>query len=142
MFGYAHDTQATLNAALDFARRHRFYAAAFNHLLPFPGTPLYGRLQSEGRLLYDKWWLAEGYSYGEVAFRPRNMTARELSSLCRAARKEFAAPGTVLRRGLAAMGRSSLPLWGMFWGMNLRLGQEVDEKMHVPLGENLDELPK
>lgn len=30
----------------------------------------------------------------------------------------------------------------LFCAINLRLGEEVDEKMNVPLGENLDELPK
>ncbi|GHV25766.1 hypothetical protein FACS189465_3680 [Clostridia bacterium] len=38
--------------------------------------------------------------------------------------------------------RSSPLIWTLFWMMNLRLGEENDEKMHVPLGGNLDELPK
>ena len=142
VFGYDHDDASTIADAVAFAKKHNFYTAAFNHLLPFPGTPLYRRLEEEGRLLYDKWWLAEGYNYGEVAFRPKLLTADRLSSLCRDARKEFAAPATVLRRGFASLGRTSPLLWGLFWAMNLRLGEEVDQKMHVPIGENLDELPK
>jgi radical SAM superfamily enzyme YgiQ (UPF0313 family) len=142
VFGYDHDDASTIADAVNFAKKHNFYTAAFNHLLPFPGTALYQRLEAEDRLLYDKWWLAEGYNYGEVAFRPKLLTADQLSSLCRDARKEFASPATVLRRGFASLGRTSPLLWGLFWAMNLRLGEEVDQKMHVPIGENLDELPK
>ncbi len=142
VFGYDNDDERTVQDAVEFAKKHNFYTAAFNHLLPFPGTPLYGRLREEDRLLYDKWWLEENYHYGELAFRPRRISPDKLSRLCHEARKEFAAPGTVLSRGFASLGRTSPLMWGLFWAMNLRLGEEVDQKMNVPIGENLDELPK
>lgn len=142
VFGYDNDDERTIHDALEFAKKHNFYTAAFNHLLPFPNTPLYDRLKADNRLIYDKWWLADGYNYGELAFRPKLVTAEKMSQLCRDARKEFSAPKTVLSRGFASLSRTSPLLWGLFWGMNLRLGEEVDQKMHVPIGENLDELPK
>lgn len=142
VFGYDGDTPATFERTLEFAEEARFFTAAFNHLLPFPGTPLYDRLAAEGRLLHDKWWLAEGYSYGQVAFRPATMSAEELASRCRDARKRFSAPGNLARRGLASMRRSAPREWPLFWAMNTRLGEEVDEKMNVPLAAHLDEWPK
>ncbi|MBQ9111277.1 MAG: B12-binding domain-containing radical SAM protein [Oscillospiraceae bacterium] len=142
VFGYDNDDERTIHDALEFAKKHNFYTAAFNHLLPFPNTALYDRLKADNRLIYDKWWLADGYNYGELAFHPKLVTAEKMSQLCRDARKEFSAPKTVLSRGFASLGRTSPLLWGLFWGMNLRLGEEVDQKMHVPIGENLDELPK
>lgn len=142
VFGYDNDNERTVNDALEFAKKHNFYTAAFNHLLPFPNTPLYDRLKAENRLIYDKWWLEEGYNYGEVAFEPKSVSAEELSRLCRNARKEFSSAKTVLNRGFASLGRTSPLMWGLFWGMNLRIGGEVDQKMNVPIGENLDELPK
>ncbi|MEM7397002.1 MAG: radical SAM protein, partial [Verrucomicrobiota bacterium] len=57
MFGYGHDDLASFPATIEFCIRHRIFMAAFNHLTPFPGTPLYQRLEEEGRLFYDKWWL-------------------------------------------------------------------------------------
>jgi radical SAM superfamily enzyme YgiQ (UPF0313 family) len=63
VFGYDRDTRKTFDETVDFANRHRFYMAAFNHLTPFPGTPLYQRLQEKGRLLYESWWLDPTYSY-------------------------------------------------------------------------------
>lgn len=142
VFGYDNDCERTVNDALEFAKKHNFYTAAFNHLLPFPNTALYDRLKAENRLIYDKWWLAEGYNYGELAFEPKSISAEELSKLCRNARKEFSSAKTVLNRGFASLGRTSPLMWGLFWGMNLRIGGEVDQKMNVPIGENLDELPK
>lgn len=142
VFGYDYDDEKTIWDAVNFAQKHKFYTAAFNHLLPFPGTPLYNRLKDDNRLIYDKWWLEDGYNYGEVAFNPNLLSAEKLSKLCRDARKEFSSTKTVLDRGFASLGRTSPLLWSLFWGMNLRLGEEIDQKMNVPIGENLDELPK
>ena len=142
VFGYDNDDERSIEDAMTFAKKHNFYTAAFNHLLPFPNTPLYDRLKAEERLIYDKWWLEDGYHYGELAFHPKKLSAEKLSQLCRDARKEFSAPKTVLSRGFASLGRTSPLMWGLFWAMNLRLGDEIDQKMHVPIGENLDELPK
>ena len=134
VFGYDHDDEKTIWEAVEFSKKHKFYTTAFNHLLPFPGTALYSRLKEENRLIHDKWWLADGYNYGELA--------EKLSMVCRDARKEFASPKTILSRGVASLGRTSPLLWGLFWAMNLRIGDEVDQKMNVPIGENLDEFPK
>ena len=142
VFGYDGDTEQTFADTLDFAKRHNFYTAAFNHLLPHPGTRLYQRLIEENRLIYKQWWLDEGYIYGDIAFQPKNMSAGELSQYCREIRKEYASFPTVLKRGFYSMKRSSPLMWSLYWSMNLRLGKEVDEKMKIPLGRNLDELPK
>ncbi|MDR3363871.1 MAG: radical SAM protein, partial [Clostridiales Family XIII bacterium] len=142
VMGYDGDTPATIERTVAFAEKHKFYTAAFNHLLPYPGTQLYRDLQQGGRLLHDAWWLAEDYNYGELAFRPKHFTPEELSRRCHEARREFSAGSVVLRRGLHAMRHTSPLMWSLFWAMNLRLGTEVDEKMNVPIGENLDELPK
>lgn len=142
VFGYDYDTEETIEKALRFSEKHKFYTAAFNHLLPFPGTNLYEYLKQENRLLSEKWWLEENYNYGELAFKPKNMTPERLSRLCRDARKEFSNGKNIMRRGLSAMGKTSPALWFLFWAMNLRIGEEVDQKMNVPIGRNLDELPK
>lgn len=142
VFGYDSDDERTVSDALEFSKKHKFYTAAFNHLLPYPNTELYNRLTEQKRLLYDKWWLADGYKYGELAFQPKNISAERLSELCRSARKEFSSKKTVLSRGFASMKNTNPLLWGLFWAMNLRIGEEIDEKMNVPIGENLDEFPK
>lgn len=142
VLGYDGDTRDTFARTLDFARESAFHTAAFNHLLPFPGTRLYRRLDREGRLLSPAWWLDPDYHYGQLAYRPAHLEPEEVSALCRQARKEFAAPLVVGARGWAALRRGRLRMWPVYWAMNLRLGREVDQKFDVPLGRHLDELPK
>ncbi|MCL2315798.1 MAG: radical SAM protein, partial [Actinomycetia bacterium] len=142
VFGFDYDDDRAFADTVEFSLRHKFYTAAFNHLLPYPGTPTYARMRSEGRLLYDRWWLERSYHYGDLAFRPATMSPERMSERCRSARREFARTGHVASRGLAALKRSGLPHWWVYWLMNLRLGEEIDQKMHVPLAGNLDELPK
>ncbi len=142
VFGYDEDDEGTVEEALRFSEKHRFYTAAFNHLLPFPGTALYERLKQQNRLLYDSWWLQDNYNYGELSFKPKKISPDALSRACLEARREFSRFHNVLPRGLQAMGHASPAIWSLFWGMNLKIGGEVDQKMNIPIGENLDELPK
>jgi len=143
VFGFDFDSPDTFKQALEFSQKHGFFFAAFNHLLPFPGTPIYQRLKSEGRLLREKWWLDEGYKYGDIPFVPKNMSAEELSQLCAQARRDFYKPGSVLSGWLKLLGRNLSPLMSyVFLSQNIKLGHEVDEKLNIPVGSGLDELPK
>lgn len=142
VFGYDADDEQTIREALAFAKKHRFYTVAFNHLLPFPGTPLYARLKKEGRLRYEKWWLEPAYQYGEIAFEPKKLSARALASACFRARKAFNTPWQLFLRFLRVARRSAPIMWVLFFGMNVSIGNEVSQKMHVPLGGHLDEYPK
>ena len=58
------------------------FPRGFNHLTPMPGTPLYRRLEAEGRLLSPAWWLDETYTYNTVPFRPARMTPGEIRECC------------------------------------------------------------
>ncbi|HZD03339.1 MAG TPA: radical SAM protein, partial [Longimicrobiales bacterium] len=70
VFGYDADGPEAFESALAFARDESLFIAAFNHITPFPGTPLYGRMAEQGRLLWDAWWLDDRYRYNMVPFRP------------------------------------------------------------------------
>ncbi len=143
VFGFDYDDDDTFNETLQFAFRHNFFFAAFNHLLPFPGTELHERLIKENRLIKDKWWLDEDYSYGDIPFIPKNMTAEELSKKCAAARREFFTYSSIIKRGLKLFSRKvDLMLWLIFLTQNVNLKKEVDGKLRLPLGSGLDENPK
>ena len=143
VFGFDHDSPELFDRTVDFALRHRFFFAAFNHLLPMPGTKLYTRLLSENKIFQDQWWLDPSYTYGALTFKPRSMTAAEVSERCRLARKRFYTVPSILKRSLALLRRSPDPLlYFYFWQLNLKMQAEVDEKMGLPMGEGLDELPK
>jgi radical SAM superfamily enzyme YgiQ (UPF0313 family) len=99
VLGYDHETRDSVQRTLEFALESRFTFAAFNVLTPYPGTPLYDRLRSEGRLLYDgKWWLHPDYRFNYAPFRPARMTAEELTESCFAARAEFNALPSMVHR--------------------------------------------
>lgn len=142
VFGYDEDDAQSVQEALQFSRKHRFFTAAFNHLLPFPGTDLYERLRQSGRLFHETWWLQKDYHYGSLSFQPASISAQDLAQACFEARRAFNTPRELLRRGASARSRSSLMTWMLFWLMNVPIGREVSQKMNVPIGENLDELPK
>src|SRR6204780_3345965 len=114
IFGYDRDTPESFAETVAFAREHALYIAAFNHLTPFPGTPLYQRLQDEGRLLYDNWWLDDRYSYNRIPFQPRGMTPESLQHNCLAARREFYSWRSILQRGFDGVNRSDWFMWRNF----------------------------
>ena len=135
ILGYDQDAADTLETTLVFAQRHRFYIVAFNHLTPFPGTPLYARLQAEGRLLYDKWWLHPEYRYGMVPFAPRGLTAEEVKQRCITARQKFYSLSSVFRRGLDRVNSSNWFMWAHFFSINLLFRSEVLQRKDFPLGD-------
>jgi radical SAM superfamily enzyme YgiQ (UPF0313 family) len=134
VFGYDHDTPASFDATLRFAMRHKFYIAAFNHLTPFPGTPLYERLENEGRLRYDEWWLDPEYRYNTVPFWPRSMPPDDVQAGCVRARAEFFSWRSIAKRawdGVNARGSMFLP----FFTINAMFRAEVRERDGYPLGD-------
>jgi radical SAM superfamily enzyme YgiQ (UPF0313 family) len=135
IFGYDADTADSFVPTVDFARRHGMYIAAFNHLTPFPGTPLYDRLKSEGRLLYDAWWLDERYGYNTIPFRPARMTPEELRLSCLEARRRFYSWKSILRRGLDKVNRSDFFMWRNFYLINALHRGDVSMRDHYPLGD-------
>lgn len=97
--GHDHDTVESIQETLDWAMENKFPLAAFNILVPYPNTPLYQKLEAEGRLLYDgKWWLHPEYRFNYAAFRPKNMTPDELTEACWNARSTYNSLGFLIRR--------------------------------------------
>jgi radical SAM superfamily enzyme YgiQ (UPF0313 family) len=97
--GHDYDTRESIEQTLAFAMENKFSLAAFNILAPYPGTPLYQKLQAEGRLLYDgKWWLHPEYRFNYAAFQPKTMSPEELTDACFHARARYNSLGSLVRR--------------------------------------------
>jgi radical SAM superfamily enzyme YgiQ (UPF0313 family) len=135
VFGYDGDTADSFNPTVEFAIGHGMYIAAFNHLTPFPGTPLYSRLHDEGRLLYDAWWLDETYSYNRIPFRPLGIAAEDLRRNCIEARRKFYSWPSILRRGLDPVNRTNAFMWRNFYLINAMHRGDVSLRDHYPLGD-------
>jgi len=135
VFGYDRDTQQTFDTAVEFANHHRFYMAAFNHLTPFPGTPLYERLKKDGRLLYDAWWLDPSYSYNKIPFRPALLEPDELQQLCIEARAKFYSIPGIIRRFADPVNRSNAFMARNYPLINMMMRREVRQRDDLPLGD-------
>ena len=135
VFGYDNDVSSSFEQSLDMAMSEGFYIAAFNHLTPFPGTPLYRRLQDEGRLLHDSWWLDPEYRYNRVPFRPSSMSAGEVERKCVETRRAFYSWSNIMRRGLNAVNRMDAFMFRNFFLINAMHRREVRERNHYPLGD-------
>lgn len=135
IFGYDGDTPASFGPTVDFAQEHALYIAAFNHLTPFPGTPLYARLVRENRMLYEAWWLDDRYSYNRIPFQPRGMEPEELRRGCLAARRRFYSWPSILRRSVAPVNRSNGFMWRNFYLINALHRNDVSLRDHYPLGD-------
>lgn len=135
IFGYDRDTPDSFLPTVEFANKHSLYIAAFNHLTPFPGTPLYARLQREGRMLYDAWWLDERYSYNQIPFRPIGMDPETLRRGCLASRKQFYSWPGIIRRGFDKVNRSDAFMWRNFYLINAMHRDDVSNRDHYPLGD-------
>ena len=97
--GYDFDTIETIYKTHEFAKKNRFAFAAFNILMPYPGTRFYEKLRSAGRLLYDgAWWHHPEYRFNHAAYFPKLMTPEELTDAGFHCRKAFNTPLSILQR--------------------------------------------
>jgi radical SAM superfamily enzyme YgiQ (UPF0313 family) len=61
---------------LDFVRDSGLAEVQYTVLTPFPGTPLFARLQRESRLLKEEFW--DSCTLFDVNFQPKQMSVNEL----------------------------------------------------------------
>ncbi len=135
IFGYDHDSPDTFRATMDFAKSEGLFIAAFNHITPFPGTPLYVRMQTEGRLLYDPWWNDDRYRYNMIPFQPARMSPDELADLCVAARREFYSWRSIARRATHRVNFRDPWMLVNFFIINAMHQRDVEGRNGLPLGD-------
>jgi radical SAM superfamily enzyme YgiQ (UPF0313 family) len=139
VFGYDHDTRDSFKRTVDFALENKFCLANFNPLTPMPGSQLYARLQKEGRLIYDRWWLDSRFRYGDATFVPVSMTPDELTEGCYWARSEFNTATSILKRSLDRKANArNLRNMGVYWLSNLISRREIHTKQGRRLGSSSD----
>ena len=134
--GYDNDTYDSILATMEFALENRFTFAAFNILMPYPNTPLYRKLEQEGRLLYDgKWWLHPEYRFNQAAFVPGRMTAEQLTDACHEARKKYNSIPSLIYR-FSDMKTNLRTLWSVaaYWKYTMLFRNEVYKKHGMRFG--------
>jgi radical SAM superfamily enzyme YgiQ (UPF0313 family) len=135
IFGYEHDDERVFDQAVDFAEDQGLYIAAFNHLTPFPGTPLYDRLRSEGRLRYDAWWLDPRYRYNELPFHPHRLSHEAVTRGCVGARRRFFRWASIFRRSMHNRGDAFM--LRNYFPINALHRRELAQRHGYPLGDEM-----
>jgi radical SAM superfamily enzyme YgiQ (UPF0313 family) len=76
VFGFDDDDQSIFERTLNFLVKNKVSSATFNILTPYPGTAVYERFKSEGRLLSRNW---QDYNHRTIVFQPKHLTPEQLS---------------------------------------------------------------
>lgn len=134
VFGYDEDTLQSFDDTIEFCIQNKIFMVAFNHLTPFPGTPLYKRLEEEGRLLYKKWWLDDRYFYGQVPFRT-NLDPEIIQKECVKARKKFYGFNSIFKRLFSQTNSKNFYMLRAYLFINLLLRREATLRENYPLGD-------
>jgi radical SAM superfamily enzyme YgiQ (UPF0313 family) len=77
VLGFDHDRADVFATTCDWIEKNRIECATFHILTPYPATPLFAQMESEGRLLHKNWSL---YDTSHAVFRPKHMTPAELEA--------------------------------------------------------------
>jgi radical SAM superfamily enzyme YgiQ (UPF0313 family) len=75
IFGFDNDTTEVFEQTFLFIKKLNIDAADFSILTPFPGTPLFKRLDEQGRIITKQW---KDYNMKHAVFTPKGMTPQEL----------------------------------------------------------------
>lgn len=143
VFGFDSDNEETFQATLEFCERHQFFVVAFNHLLIFPNTRTYESFKEDGRLISEKWWLENGYTFGTVTFTPKQITSEHLRACCKGYRKKYFSFRSIIKRGRTMHKRSrGFMINFAYWAINIIFHFEIDKRFGIPIGENLEEKKK
>jgi radical SAM superfamily enzyme YgiQ (UPF0313 family) len=98
IFGFDFDDPSVFERTVEFAIVNKVILAQFAILTPYPGTRLYTRLQAEGRLLQDKWWLVPNQEILAPHFRPQLMEPEQLREGWKWAWREFYSFSSIWKR--------------------------------------------
>lgn len=124
------DRKDIFQRTIEFVLDSKIDSASFTLLTPLPGTRLYDRLRSEGRLLrtnYPDDW--RHYDTAEPVFTPKQMTPEELGEGTYEVYKHTTSRVTSLKRAFNSFIQTqSLPLTLIFYSLNRGLGSLATRK--------------
>ena len=95
VFGFETDDTDVFKRTVDFVNKVKIDLPRFSAYTPFPGTPTYKNLDSQGRLLSKNWLL---YDAQHVVFKPAKMSPEQLQEGLWWAWKQAYSPGSIVHR--------------------------------------------
>jgi radical SAM superfamily enzyme YgiQ (UPF0313 family) len=97
IFGFDEDTPDVFDLTLEKLNELEIDVLEVNILTPYPGTPLFDKMDKEGRLITKDW---SRYNQVDVVFKPKQMTEKELFNGARKVAKKFYSWSNVVGRDL------------------------------------------
>jgi len=73
--GFDHDRKDCFATLAQWVEENRLECATFHILTPYPSTPVFAQMKSEGRILHEDW---SKYDTAHCVFQPKHMTPEEL----------------------------------------------------------------
>jgi radical SAM superfamily enzyme YgiQ (UPF0313 family) len=95
VLGFDDDGPDVFDRTVSWIEANRLECATFHVLTPYPGTPLFRRMEAEGRLLHRDWSL---YDTGHVVFRPARMSPEQLAEGYASCYRRLFSAGSIWRR--------------------------------------------
>jgi radical SAM superfamily enzyme YgiQ (UPF0313 family) len=123
IFGFDEDEPSIFGKTMDFLEAAGVQNATFNMLTPYPGTPLFKRLENEGRIMTYDWSKYNGRR--DIVFQPKNMTCDELLEGFNRVNRQFYSLQSIGKR----LSRSGAGLW---WTLPLNLAYYFSYKFYGP----------
>ena len=127
VFGFDHDDRSIFRTTVEFYRSAGLDSATVSVLIPFPNTPLFKRLDAEGRILTRDWSKYNGKK--DVVFQPAMMSPRELLMGMEWAARQFYSLPSIIER----MARSRTGLW---WNIARNVGYHLALRNFGDVGFN------
>ena len=132
VFGFDHDDRSIFRTTVEFFRSAGLDSATVSVLIPFPITPLFRRLDAEGRILTRDWSKYNGKK--DVVFQPAMMSPRELLTGMEWAARQFYSLPSIIER----MARSRTGLW---WNIARNVGYHLALRNFGNVGFNPECVP-
>ncbi len=108
MFGFESDKPTVFDETLRVIKKLKIDICDFCVLTPFPGTPIFKKLEKEGRILKKDW---ASYNLKTIVFKPKQMTLDEIHKGMQQIYTEFYSIPYTTRRILRGLNLGIFPFF-------------------------------
>lgn len=143
VFGFDSDDETAFEKTVKFAQENDIEAAHFGMLTPFPDTPLYAKLESEGRIIERNW---SKYDCDHVVIQPAKMSIETLEDGYYWSLQEFYSAKSILQRlgiypiRLLFKGKKIYSFKSIIenWIFGLAFNLSIRKSVNLPEGKMID----
>jgi radical SAM superfamily enzyme YgiQ (UPF0313 family) len=116
IFGFDNDNESMFKKTLEFALESQIDTAQFNILVPYPGTPVYQRLEEEGRITDRNW---SNYISCNLCYKLKNMSKIAFLEELYKLKRKFYSSSKIAIRVMRTLKRATLYESGLILAVNL-----------------------